>query len=96
MDSLPNDFAAMHRARWLAELADSIDQAQRLAWRLGVAEGNNAEAKDLYGRLEAARVEVESLRRGAWTREPAVLPPEWMKSLFGSSGFPERRRQARC
>ncbi len=79
----------MHRARWLAELAESIDQAQRLAWRLGVAEGNNAEAKELYGRLEAARVEVESLRRGAWTKQPVQLPPQWMQSLFGGSGVPD-------
>jgi hypothetical protein len=76
----------MQRARWLAELAASIDEAQRIAWRLGVTEGDNAEAKELYGRLEAARVEVESLRRGgAWTREPVELPPQWMKSFFGSS-----------
>ena len=86
MNRLPNDVATMRRARWLAELADSIDQAQRLAWRLGVVEGSNTEAKELYGRLEAARVEVESLRRGAWTREPVELPPQWMTSWFGSSG----------
>ncbi len=86
MDGLPNDFAAVQRARWLAELAASIDEAQRVAWRLGVTEGNNAEAKELYGRLEAARVEVESLRRGgAWTRVPVELPPHWMKSFFGGS-----------
>ena len=90
MDSLPNDFAAIHRARWLAELAESIDQAQRLAWRLGVAEGNNPEAKELYGRLEAARVEVESLRRGTWSKQPVQLPPQWMQTLFGSSDIPDR------
>ena len=87
MDGLPNDYAAAQRARWLAELAESIDQAQRVAWRLGVVEGNNAQAKELYGRLEAVRVELESLRRGAWTREPVELPPQWMKCLFGKRGF---------
>ena len=56
---------------------------QRVAWRLGITEGNNAEAMELYGRLEAARLEVEALRRGVWTRKPVELHPQWMKRLFG-------------
>ena len=55
---------ATARAQWLAELADALEQAQQLAWTLGVSEGRSSEAKNLYGQLESVRIEVESLRRG--------------------------------
>lgn len=55
------------RAQWLAELAAAVEQAQRLAWSLGVAEGSNAEARLLYGHLEALRAEIGLLRRPAET-----------------------------
>ena len=48
-------------ARWLGELLDAIDEAQRLAWRLGVVEGSHPQALELYVRLECVRAEVESL-----------------------------------
>lgn len=66
------------RARWLAELAGAIDQAQMLAFRLGVAEGESAEAKDLHARLEAARMEVESLRLGGFGAARQQTDCEWM------------------
>lgn len=65
----------------MAELALAIDQAQRVAWRLGVTEGNSAEAMALYARLEAAREELDSLRRGSWAGEQRELDPFWMKLL---------------
>jgi hypothetical protein len=64
--------SAASRAKWLAELAIAIDEAQRLAWRVGVTEAKSSEALELYVRLEAARVEVEALRRAA---RPAGLSP---------------------
>jgi len=54
--------AAAQRARWLFELAQAIDEAQRVAWQLGAGSGRNAEAAELYARLEAARGEVAALR----------------------------------
>jgi hypothetical protein len=63
---VPIEVSSAERARWLAELAKAIDEAQKVAWRLGVQEGDDAEAKDLYERLEAARVEVDALRRGGF------------------------------
>ena len=63
--ALPGDRenrAAAVRARWMAELATAIDDAQRVAWQLGAAPGASLEARELYGRLEAARVELEELR----------------------------------
>ena len=36
------------RAQWLSELSAAIDEAQWLAWRIGVVEGRNALALELY------------------------------------------------
>lgn len=57
--------AAAARAAWLADLARAIDEAQQLAWRVGVVEGRSTEALELYMQLESARVEVEALRGGS-------------------------------
>jgi hypothetical protein len=69
------------RSRWLAELAETIDQAQRLARTLGVPEGNCSGAKALYRRLELVRIEVEDLRRGGWATQRTEIDPKWM-NLF--------------
>lgn len=81
MDQESSEATATERSRWLSELAVAIEQAQRVAWQLGVSEGDDPEAKDLYARLEAAREEVESLRRGGWAGEQSQLDPFWMKLL---------------
>lgn len=71
------DRAAAVRSRWMAELASAIDEAQRVAWQLGAQSGASQEARELYGRLEAARVELEELRGvaggGADNLEPLLL-----------------------
>lgn len=74
---------AANKARWLAELADAIESAQRLAWKLGTAPHPSPEARELYSRLEAARVEVESLR-GVFIRA-RLAEPAWLDAL-GWSG----------
>ena len=66
------------RALWLAELAAALDDAQQLAWRLGVSEGCSAEARELYGRLEAVRAEVESIRQGRRSQLQVDFGPNWM------------------
>lgn len=50
------------RATWLSDLSKAIDEAQWLAWRIGVVEGRNAQALELYVQLELVRAEVEELR----------------------------------
>jgi hypothetical protein len=50
------------RATWLSELSRAIDAAQWLAWRIGVVEGRNTQALELYVQLELVRAEVEALR----------------------------------
>lgn len=70
--------SAAARALWLSELAMAIDEAQWLAWRIGVVEGRNAEALELYVRLEIARAEVEALRGrdlGKLRRSPKAAIP---------------------
>ena len=73
--------AAAERGRWLAELAHTIEQAQHLARKLSVSKGSCAEAEDLYGRLEAIRIEVEDLRRGGWGARPTRIDPLWTSLL---------------
>lgn len=71
------------RARWLAELANAIESAQRLAWQLGTASRPSPEARELYSQLEAARVEVESMRGVSIHAHRSE--PSWLDAL-GWSG----------
>lgn len=60
MKAANSTLSAAARALWLAQLTQAIDEAQRLAWKLGM-EGRNTPALDLYVQLEVARAEVEAL-----------------------------------
>ena len=86
MHSAPDQKVALERARWLDELNHAISQAQRIAWSLGVAECDCEEARQLYGRLEAVRAEVESLRFGDWVAVRKEIDPKWLESLIGHYG----------
>jgi hypothetical protein len=46
----------------LSGLNRAIDEAQWLAWRIGVVEGRSAQALELYVQLEMIRGEAEALR----------------------------------
>src|SRR5215213_10329630 len=83
-----NQAAAMERAGWLDELAGAIVQAQRLTWRLGVAEGDSEEARTLYARLEAVRGEVESLRFGDWVEVREEIDPTWIDGVLAADVAP--------
>ena len=76
-DRSGNQAAAAERARWLAELAQAIDRAQRLARTLARSERDAAEANELKGRLEAIRIEVEELRRGHRLILRREIDPKW-------------------
>jgi hypothetical protein len=87
VDGAPFKTNAAERARWLADLARAIEDAQRLLWQLGVSEGDSADAKQLYGRLETVRAEVESLR-GGWFREISEeIAPDWVNLLLTTPDF---------
>ena len=78
---------ASERARWLAELSTAIEEAQCLLWRLGVSEGDSCEAKELYGRLETARAETESLRLRGFRPASNELGPKWTELVAHSRGL---------
>jgi len=50
------------RARWLAEVAESLGQAERLLDRLNLSRSHDAVVVDLTLRIAVAQREVESLR----------------------------------
>lgn len=90
MIRVPTDVSAAERARWLAELAQVLDEAQELMNRLAVAEGRRAEALDLSARLEAAIAEVQALRRSRISDFSKEFDPDWRKALPSDRSWPER------
>ena len=70
-------WTAEDKARWLGELARAIDEAQQIVWRLSVLRGDNPHASEIYGRLEAARDEVERLQRSASRQAKQELERHW-------------------
>lgn len=78
MGSVPNATAAAERARWLAELAQALDEARRLVKCLGAAE-NRIDAAELHARIEVVLLEVQVLRSRGNGSRLADANPEWMK-----------------
>ncbi|MBA3577931.1 MAG: hypothetical protein H0W39_10035 [Sphingomonas sp.] len=74
------------RAQWLARLSDAIDDAQRVAWQLRTSDSVSKEARELYSRLEDARIEVESLR-GLSERGLRGADPDWLGKLGWSTSL---------
>ncbi|HET7315943.1 MAG TPA: hypothetical protein VFI88_00785 [Sphingomicrobium sp.] len=74
------------RAQWLTNLAEAIESAQRLAWQLGTLGGTSDQARDLYGKLEAARIELDQLR-GIASNAAQAIDPDWLIGLGWSRGF---------
>ena len=72
-----DQLAAAQRARWLAELAEAIDGAKRLARTLAVSRHEEAEARDLFARLVAVELEVEVLRRVPRNDMRSQIDPKW-------------------
>jgi hypothetical protein len=67
--------ATAERARWLAELAQAIGEAQRVARSLSASRGHCPESALLHAQLELVRIEVEELRRGGWGARPIRIDP---------------------
>ena len=63
---------AVGRSHWLAELAQAVDEAQRLVWEFGSSAGLRCDTLDLYARLEGVRAELDSIRRGRGETSPAA------------------------
>jgi hypothetical protein len=81
MFSVPTEMPAADRARWLAELADALDQAQRILFELELPGSSAADALELCTRIEAARFEVQSLRLSRSTAARRKAGPDWTNLL---------------
>ncbi|HEX5238989.1 MAG TPA: hypothetical protein VFW39_11085 [Sphingomicrobium sp.] len=80
MVRVPNEDSTARRARWLAELAEALDEARRLMKQLGAAEGR-IEAVELYARIEAVRLEVQAMRLRRTNPSDRNSGPEWTKDF---------------
>jgi hypothetical protein len=85
MCSVPTEAPAAIRARWLAELSEALDSAQRLLARLNLADADSA-ALELYARIEAARFEVQSLRLSRQGIQRDEDDPKWTGFIGWQSG----------
>jgi hypothetical protein len=87
---VPTNVSAAERARWLAELAQVIQEAQELVSQLAVAGGRRSEALDVCARLEAAYAQVQSLRRSRTSGSSGNIDPIWSEHLPWDRALPER------
>jgi hypothetical protein len=72
--------SAAHRARWLAELADALDEARTLVRQLGVEEAR-IDAIDIAARIEAVSNEVQRMRLMRSSSGGQDFDPEWTKDI---------------
>jgi len=77
------------RAQWLVQLSEAIEGAQRVAWQLGAGGGSLNEARELYRRLEAVRLEIEGLRAAGGPTLTRTADPDWLQMLGWSSAVTE-------
>jgi hypothetical protein len=77
---VPIEVSASERARWLAELAEALEQAERLLWSLPELPRGRSEIMELYASLDAARAEVQALRSRRVVPSRPNPAPFWMKS----------------
>lgn len=75
------------RLERLRNLAEAIDSAQKLAWQLRTRSNESSDLRDLYNRLEAARLEIQSMCQHE-TNE--LSDDDWLKALGWSSSLVDR------
>lgn len=80
MFEVPNAGSAAERARWLAELADALDEARDLVRHLGIEEAR-IDAIDVAARIEAVRNEVQAIRLMRSAGGGQDFGPEWIKNI---------------
>jgi hypothetical protein len=78
--SVPTEVPPAERARWLAELSDALNDAHDLVVGLELRGEQRADALELYLRIEAARLEVQSLRLSRSVQPRHEATPKWMGS----------------
>ena len=76
---VPNDLAALRRARWLAEMSEALDEAHALVWQCDQEGVAGIDLLELMESIESARAEVRSFRIGRVRERSAQDAPEWIK-----------------
>ena len=90
MYSVPIDHTAAERAQLLGELAAALKQAEDLLVNLEVSDDHRVISVDVHVRIQAARLEVDSLRRSRSLRPRTEFDPErtephsWLLDSFRS------------
>lgn len=69
---------AAERARWLANVSQALNDAHRLLFALDERSVDRATLIDLHERIEAARLQVQSLRLSRSFAPRPQTGPEWI------------------
>ena len=80
MIGMPTADSTARRARWLAELADALDEARRVVKQLAIEE-SRFDAIELSARIEAAKLEVHTMRLKRSPGGGHDFGPEWSKDI---------------
>jgi hypothetical protein len=78
--SVPAEVPPAERARWLGELSEALNEAHRLLCRIDFRGNERSEALELYLRIEAARLEVQSLQLSRSLQPRQQSHREWANS----------------
>lgn len=81
MVRVPGGRTAAERVRWLADLSETLDEAQLLLQRMGVSATDNPLAMELYLRIEGARFAIQALRLGRFDDGSEVFHPKRRQKL---------------
>jgi hypothetical protein len=73
---VPTGVTGAQRSRWLAELSEALQEAQRLLWQIDAGGLRSVDALELSARLEAAHAQVRSLRLRN-SQSAINSAPEW-------------------
>lgn len=77
---MPNADSGAQRARWLAELAETLEEARRVVKELA-SEEIRLDAIELAAQIESARFEVQALRLKRSIGGGQDFGPEWSKDI---------------
>jgi len=77
---MPIEDPAVVRARWLADMSMALDEARDVLFELDLSQmPAGAATTELYRRIEAARLEVRSLRLSRSIDPCGRKAPEWIE-----------------
>ena len=83
---------ASARARWLTELAQALEEAQRLAVQLGNWHPDNQDAAALRVRILAVRAELDDLRRNGLGEVRREIDPDWTNLATWRGNLPDQAK----